>query len=170
MINKADIKPQMLMGPGPCDVHPRVLEAMAKPPLGYLDSQFLEILDDNRQMLKAVFQTKNELTLAVSGTGMAGMEACVVNLIEPGDKMLVCVAGFFGNRMREVAERAGALRESHRDSMGPRFWSRARRAVPPRSWPIQDGRHRSCRNLNRSCPANRSDQQGRAQYRGPSAC
>ena len=108
MINKADIKPQMLMGPGPCDVHPRVLEAMAKPPLGYLDSQFLEILDDNRQMLKAVFQTKNELTLAVSGTGMAGMEACVVNLIEPGDKMLVCVAGFFGNRMREVAERAGA--------------------------------------------------------------
>jgi alanine-glyoxylate transaminase/serine-glyoxylate transaminase/serine-pyruvate transaminase len=108
MVNKADIQPRMLMGPGPSDVHPRVLEAMAMPPLGYLDSQFFEILDDIRQMLKAVFQTKNELTLAVSGTGMAGMETCVVNLIEPGDTMLVCVAGFFGTRMKEVAERARA--------------------------------------------------------------
>jgi alanine-glyoxylate transaminase/serine-glyoxylate transaminase/serine-pyruvate transaminase len=108
MINKADIKPRMLMGPGPSDVHPRVLEAMAMPTVGYLDSQFFEILDDIRQMLKAVFQTQNELTLAVSGTGSAGMEACVVNLIEPGDKMLVCVAGFFGMRMKHVAERAGA--------------------------------------------------------------
>ena len=108
MINKADIKLRMLMGPGPSDVHPRVLEAMAMPPLGYLDSQFFEILDDIRQMLKAVFQTENELTLAVSGTGSAGMETCVVNLIEPGDKMLVCVAGFFGMRMKDIAERAGA--------------------------------------------------------------
>jgi alanine-glyoxylate transaminase/serine-glyoxylate transaminase/serine-pyruvate transaminase len=108
MINKADIKPRMLMGPGPSDVHPRVLEALAMPPLGYLDSQFFEILNDIRQMLKAVFQTDNELTLAVSGTGSAGMETCVVNLIEPGDKMLVCVAGFFGSRMKDIAERAGA--------------------------------------------------------------
>jgi len=108
MVNKADIQKPMLMGPGPSDVHPRVLEAMAMPPLGYLDSHFFEILDDIRQMLKAVFQTKNELTLAVSGTGMAGMETCVVNLIEPGDTMLVCVSGFFGTRMKEVAERAGA--------------------------------------------------------------
>lgn len=108
MINKTDIKPRMLMGPGPSDVHPRVLEAMAMPPLGYLDSQFFAILDDIRQMLKAVFQTDNELTLAVSGTGSAGMETCVVNLIEPGDKMLVCVAGFFGSRMKDIAERAGA--------------------------------------------------------------
>jgi alanine-glyoxylate transaminase/serine-glyoxylate transaminase/serine-pyruvate transaminase len=73
-----------------------------------LDSQFFEILDDIRHMLRAVFQTENELTLAISGTGMAGMESCVVNLIEPGDKMLVCVAGFFGMRMKEVAKRAGA--------------------------------------------------------------
>ena len=108
MINKADIKPRMLMGPGPSDVHPRVLEAMAMPLLGYLDNQFFEILDDIRKMLKAVFQTDNELTLAVSGTGSAGMETCVVNLIEPGDKMLVCVAGFFGMRMKDIAERAGA--------------------------------------------------------------
>ena len=71
MVKRADIKPRMLMGPGPCDVHSRVLEAMAIPPLGYLDSQFFEILDDIRQMLRAIFQTKNDLTLAVSGTGMA---------------------------------------------------------------------------------------------------
>jgi len=107
MFNTADIKSRMLMGPGPCDVHPRVLEALAVPPVAYLDSQFFDILDGIREMLKAVFQTRNELTLAVSGTGSAGTETCVVNLIEPGDKMLVCVAGFFGMRMKEIAERAG---------------------------------------------------------------
>jgi alanine-glyoxylate transaminase/serine-glyoxylate transaminase/serine-pyruvate transaminase len=85
-----------------------VLEALATPPLGYLDSQFFEIMDGIQRMLRAVFQTENEMTLAVSGTGSAGAEACVFNLIEPGDKMLVCVQGFFGGRMRESAERAGA--------------------------------------------------------------
>jgi alanine-glyoxylate transaminase/serine-glyoxylate transaminase/serine-pyruvate transaminase len=104
----AQIRPRMLMGPGPSDVHPRVLEAMARPTVGHLDPQFLEVLNDIRTMLQAVFQTRNELTLAVSGTGSAGMETCVVNLIEPGDKMLVCVGGVFGQRMKDVAERAGA--------------------------------------------------------------
>ncbi len=103
-----DIKPRMLMGPGPSDVHPRVLEAMAAPTVGHLDGQFLEVLNDIRDMLREVFRTKNELTLAVSGTGSAGMETCVVNLVEPGDRMLVCVAGVFGKRMADVAERAGA--------------------------------------------------------------
>jgi alanine-glyoxylate transaminase/serine-glyoxylate transaminase/serine-pyruvate transaminase len=98
----------MLMGPGPSDVNPRVLAAMARPTVGHLDPQFLEVLNDIRSMLQAVFRTSNELTLAVSGTGSAGMETCVVNLIEPGDKMLVCVAGVFGQRMKDVAERAGA--------------------------------------------------------------
>jgi alanine-glyoxylate transaminase/serine-glyoxylate transaminase/serine-pyruvate transaminase len=96
------------MGPGPSDVHPRVLEAMARPTIGHLDPQFLGILNDIRERLQAVFQTKNELTLAVSGTGSAGMETCVVNLIEPGDKMLVCIAGVFGQRMTDVAQRTGA--------------------------------------------------------------
>jgi len=96
------------MGPGPSDVHPRVLEAMARPTVGHLDPQFLGVLNDIRERLQAVFQTKNELTLAVSGTGSAGMETCVVNLIEPGDKMLVCIAGVFGQRMTDVARRAGA--------------------------------------------------------------
>jgi len=108
MADTKDIRARMLMGPGPSDVHPRVLEAMARPTIGHLDGQFLEILNDIRDMLQAVFRTDNELTLAVSGTGSAGMETCVVNLIEPGDKMLVCVAGVFGRRMEDVAARAGA--------------------------------------------------------------
>jgi alanine-glyoxylate transaminase/serine-glyoxylate transaminase/serine-pyruvate transaminase len=81
---------------------------MARPTVGHLDPQFLAILNDIRDMLKRVFQTRNEMTLAVSGTGSAGMETCVVNLIEPGDKMLVCINGVFGARMKDVAERAGA--------------------------------------------------------------
>jgi alanine-glyoxylate transaminase/serine-glyoxylate transaminase/serine-pyruvate transaminase len=107
-VDLSGIEPRMLMGPGPSDVSPRVLEAMARPTIGHLDPQFLEVLNDIREMLHRVFQTRNELTLAVSGTGSAGMETCVVNLIEPGDKMLVCVAGVFGQRMKDVAERAGA--------------------------------------------------------------
>jgi len=103
------IRPRMLMGPGPSDVNPRVLEALSRPTIGHLDGQFLEVLNDIREMLQAVFQTDNPLTLAVSGTGSAGMETCVVNLIEPGDRMLVCVAGVFGQRMTDVAQRAGAL-------------------------------------------------------------
>ncbi len=102
------IDSRMLMGPGPSDVSPRVLEALGCPTIGHLDPQFLTFLDDTRDMLRVIFQTKNPLTLAVSGTGSAGMETCVVNLIEPGDKMLVCIAGVFGMRMAEVAKRTGA--------------------------------------------------------------
>jgi len=108
MFELAQLKPRMLMGPGPSDVNPRVLEAMARPTVGHLDPQFLQVLNDVRERLQAVFQTKNPLTLAVSGTGSAGMETCVVNLIEPGQKMLVCIAGVFGARMKDVAERCGA--------------------------------------------------------------
>jgi len=108
MADTRNIRQRLLMGPGPSNVHPRVLEAMARPTVGHLDPQFLEILNDISEMLRAVFQTRNALTLAVSGTGSAGMETCLVNLIEPGDKMLVCVAGVFGQRMADVAERAGA--------------------------------------------------------------
>ncbi len=108
MMNLAALKPRLLMGPGPSDVSPRVLEAMARPTVGHLDPQFLEVLNEIREMLQAVFRTRNQLTLAVSGTGSAGMETCVVNLIEPGDKMLVCIGGVFGTRMSDVAARAGA--------------------------------------------------------------
>jgi alanine-glyoxylate transaminase/serine-glyoxylate transaminase/serine-pyruvate transaminase len=100
--------PRVLLGPGPSDVHPRVLTAMATPLVGHLDPQFLEIMNDTQELLRATFRTKNRLTFAVSGTGSAGMETCVVNLIEPGDRMVVCVNGVFGQRMADVAERAGA--------------------------------------------------------------
>lgn len=100
---------RILMGPGPSDTHPRVLAALGAPTVGHLDPYFLQVMDDSQKMLREVFRTKNELTLAVSGTGSSGMEACVVNLIEPGDRMVVCVNGVFGGRMADVAERAGAI-------------------------------------------------------------
>src|SRR5205807_6997629 len=100
--------PRVLLGPGPSDVHPRVLTAMATPLLGHLDPQFLEIMNETQELLRKTFRTNNRLTFPVSGTGSAGMETCVVNLIEPGDRMVVCVNGVFGQRMTDVAGRAGA--------------------------------------------------------------
>jgi len=99
---------RVLMGPGPSDVDPRVLEALSRPTIGHLDPEFLNILNEIRSLLQYTFQTKSEMTLAMSGTGSAGMETCVVNLIEPGDPMVVCINGVFGNRMADVAQRYGA--------------------------------------------------------------
>jgi alanine-glyoxylate transaminase/serine-glyoxylate transaminase/serine-pyruvate transaminase len=104
-----NLSPRILLGPGPCDVHPRVLSVMATPLLGHLDPQFLQIMDETQDTLRQVFQTRNPLTLTVSGTGMSGMEACLVNLIEPGDRVVVCVNGFFGQRLVEIAGRAGGV-------------------------------------------------------------
>jgi alanine-glyoxylate transaminase/serine-glyoxylate transaminase/serine-pyruvate transaminase len=109
------------MGPGPSDVHPRVLTAMATPLIGHLDPQFLVIMNETQDMLRQVFRTKNALTFPVSGTGMAGMEACVVNLIEPGDRMLLCINGVFGQRMLDVAQRAGAVATTIERPMGQVF-------------------------------------------------
>ncbi|HXK58486.1 MAG TPA: alanine--glyoxylate aminotransferase family protein [Acidobacteriota bacterium] len=99
---------RVLMGPGPSDVDPRVLEALSRPTIGHLDPAFLEILNEIRTLLQYVFKTRNQITLAMSGTGSAGMETCVINLVEPGDKVLICVNGVFGKRMADVAERSGA--------------------------------------------------------------
>src|SRR6187402_1931531 len=99
---------RVLMGPGPSDTHPRVLQALAKGTVGHLDPYYLEVMNGLQEMLRGLFRTKNPMTFAVSGTGSAGMEATVVNLIEPGDSMIVCVNGVFGARMVDVAERAGA--------------------------------------------------------------
>jgi alanine-glyoxylate transaminase / serine-glyoxylate transaminase / serine-pyruvate transaminase len=99
---------RILLGPGPCDVHPRVLTAMAVPLVGHLDPYFLEVMNQTQEMLREVYQTSNRLTFPVSATGMAGMEACMVNLLEPGDRVVVCSKGFFGQRMVEVAGRTGA--------------------------------------------------------------
>ncbi len=96
------------MGPGPSDIHPRVLSAMSRPTVGHLDPYYLKIMDELQVMLRAVFRTKNQLTFAVSGTGSAGQEATVMNLIEPGDAMVACVNGVFGGRLADMAERAGA--------------------------------------------------------------
>jgi alanine-glyoxylate transaminase/serine-glyoxylate transaminase/serine-pyruvate transaminase len=100
--------PRLLLGPGPSVVPPRVLRAMATPLLGYMDPEFLVLLDETQALLRETFQTRNELTLPISATGMAGMETILSNLLEPGDKLLVCAAGFFGGRLEEVALRHGA--------------------------------------------------------------
>jgi alanine-glyoxylate transaminase/serine-glyoxylate transaminase/serine-pyruvate transaminase len=100
--------PRLLLGPGPSDVHPRVLTAMATPLVGHLDPAFLTLMNETQEMLRDAFRTTDAFTFPVSATGMAGMETCMVNLLEPGDKIVVCAAGFFGQRMLEVAARCGA--------------------------------------------------------------
>jgi alanine-glyoxylate transaminase/serine-glyoxylate transaminase/serine-pyruvate transaminase len=99
---------RVLMGPGPSDVPPRVLEALSRPTIGHLDPVFLEVLDETQTMLRQVFGTKNALTLPMSATGSAGMETCFVNLLESGERALICRNGVFGGRMAEVARRCGA--------------------------------------------------------------
>ncbi|MBL9202962.1 MAG: alanine--glyoxylate aminotransferase family protein [Opitutaceae bacterium] len=99
---------RILLGPGPSPVPQRVLHALGAPTLGHLDPQYLAIMDETCAMLREVFRTKNALTFPVSGTGMAGMECCAVNLVEPGDEVIVCVNGVFGLRMKDVIERCGA--------------------------------------------------------------
>ncbi len=96
-----------LMGPGPSDVHPRVLAAMARPTIGHLDPAFIQMMDELKSLLHYAFQTENELTIPVSAPGSAGMETCFVNLVEPGDKVVVCQNGVFGGRMKENVERCG---------------------------------------------------------------
>jgi len=99
---------RILLGPGPSPVPQRVLRALAAPTLGHLDPQYIQIMDETCDMLRQVFGTKNPLTFPVSGTGMAGMECIAVNLIEPGDEVVVCVNGVFGGRMKDTMERCGA--------------------------------------------------------------
>lgn len=99
---------RVLMGPGPSDVPAEVLDALSQPTIGHLDPEFLRVLDETQAMLRTVFGTKNTLTLPISATGSAGMEACFVNLLEPGDHALICRNGVFGGRMAEVARRCGA--------------------------------------------------------------
>lgn len=99
---------RLLLGPGPSNVHPRVLQALSQPLVGHLDPAFLSLLDEVQAGLRVLFGTQNELTLPISATGSAGMEACLANLIEPNDRVVIGVAGVFGRRMCEVARRIGA--------------------------------------------------------------
>jgi alanine-glyoxylate transaminase/serine-glyoxylate transaminase/serine-pyruvate transaminase len=98
---------RLLLGPGPSPVHPRVMRALAAPVLGHLDPALVRLLDETRDLLRQAFRTSNELALAVSGTGMSGMEAVLGSLLEPGDRLVVCAAGFFGQRLAELAGRMG---------------------------------------------------------------
>lgn len=102
------IDARILLGPGPSDVHPRVIRAMATPVVGHLDPQYLALMDRVQEQLREVFRTRNEMTLFLPGTGMSGMECALVNLVEPGDKLVVGVAGVFASRMVDVATRMGA--------------------------------------------------------------
>ncbi|SET01381.1 alanine-glyoxylate aminotransferase apoenzyme [Nitrosomonas marina] len=100
---------RILMGPGPSDTHHRVLSAMARPTLGHLDPVFANMMEEIKDLLRYAFQTKNKMTFSVSGPGSVGMEMCFVNMIEPGDKVVVCRNGVFGSRMIENVERHGGV-------------------------------------------------------------
>lgn len=107
MTHTAKIQERVLMGPGPSDVSPRVLRALGMPCIGHLDPIFIELMNETQKLLRHVFQTDNALTIPISGTGSAGMETCFVNLVNPGDEVLVCVNGVFGTRMSDIVERLG---------------------------------------------------------------
>ena len=126
------IPPRLLLGPGPGNLHARVLEAMSQPLLGHLDPEFLAILEDVKASLRGLLQTGNELTLPISATGSAGMEACLVNLLEPGDEIVVGVNGVFGGRMCEVASRCRRPGDPGRGRVG-------RAALVPTPWGRQSG-------------------------------
>ncbi|MCB1841532.1 MAG: alanine--glyoxylate aminotransferase family protein, partial [Halioglobus sp.] len=107
-----------LMGPGPSDVSPRVLGALARPTIGHLDPEFVRLMDEIKSLLQFAFRTDNPLTLPVSAPGSAGMEACFVNLVSPGDTVVVCQNGVFGGRMRENVERCGGTAIMVEDAWG----------------------------------------------------
>lgn len=121
---------RLLLGAGPSNVHPRVLQAMTSPLLGHLDPHFLSVMDETRGLLRRVYQTENAVTLPISGTGTAGMEASMVNILEPGDVCVVAVNGYFGQRLSEIAERSGASVTQVPHEMGkPADADRVREAV-----------------------------------------
>ncbi|UCH85438.1 MAG: alanine--glyoxylate aminotransferase family protein [Candidatus Latescibacterota bacterium] len=117
-INPFDPPMRVLMGPGPSDVHPRILEAMARPTIGHLDPEFIRMMDEIKSLVQYAFQTRNDMTMVVSGPGSVGMETCFVNLVEPGDKVVVCQNGVFGGRMKENVERCGGVAVMVEDEWG----------------------------------------------------
>lgn len=118
LIPSFDAPVRTLMGPGPSDVPDRILQAMARPTIGHLDPEFVRMMDEVKALLQYAFQTQNEMTMAVSAPGSAGMEMCFVNLVEPGDKVIVCQNGVFGGRMKENVVRAGGTVVMVQDEWG----------------------------------------------------
>jgi len=133
-----------LMGPGPSDVSPRVLAAMARPTIGHLDPAFIGMMDEIKQLLQYALRTENALTMPVSAPGSAGMEACFVNLVEPGDKVIVCQNGVFGGRMKENVERFGGVALMVEDDWGTAVSLGKVKALMEQ----HDAGFRACRNLN----------------------
>src|SRR5262249_59447617 len=113
MPNRLDAIPNvLLMGPGPSSVLPEVYRALSRPTLGHMDPDFIALMDETKDLLRQVMQTQNAVTSPVSGTGSAGMEAAFANLVEPGDRVLILVNGYFGTRMTDMAGRQRALVET----------------------------------------------------------
>ena len=110
------VSPRLLLGPGPSNAHPRVLQALSMRQVGHLDPEFIQIMNENQDLLRYAWQTENQLTIPVSGTGSAAMEATFANLVEPGDAVLVGCNGYFGERMIDMATRYGA--QTHRVDQG----------------------------------------------------
>ncbi len=106
----AELNPsrRILLGPGPSDIHPRVLKAMSTPVIGHLDPEFVEMMNEVKQMVRSTFQTQNDMSYVISGPGTAGMESSLINLLEPGDTAVICINGVFGNRMSDICKRVGA--------------------------------------------------------------
>lgn len=129
--------PRLLLGPGPSMVHPRVLRAMGAPLLGHLDPEFLRLMNEIQQMLRRVFRTANRFTIALSGTGSAGMEAALVNLVEPGDAVIVGVNGVFGSRMASIVERCGGKPVRVEASWGRIVEANAIKSALARSGPVK---------------------------------
>src|SRR5579859_175903 len=109
---------RLLLGPGPCNVDPRVLRMASAPQLGHIDPEFFAMLEETASMLRAVFQTKNELTLCISGSGFSGAEAVLSNLLQEGDTLIVGNLGFFSGKISEISERAGARAISIETELG----------------------------------------------------
>src|SRR6266508_2385547 len=104
---KFDPSARILLGPGPSMTHPRVIRALSAPTVGHLDPELLALYAEEQDLLRTAFQTKNEWTFALSGTGTSGMEAALVNIIEPGDEVLIAIHGYFGERLADIATRVG---------------------------------------------------------------
>ena len=143
-----ELPPRLLLGPGPSNAEPRVLRAMMSPVIGYLDPDFMLVLDEVSELLKVVFQTEESVTMALSGTGSAGMEAGINSLLEPGDTAILCVCGFFGERMADMATRIGANLVMLRSDWGKPFPAEMLEEELKEARTGEAGRHRSRGNLD----------------------
>ena len=154
-----------LMGPGPSEINPRVMAAMGLPAIGYLDPIFVEMMEELKGLLRYAFQTKNALTFPVSGPGSVGMEYCFVNLVAPGDKVIVCRNGVFGGRMIENVERCGGVPDRRRGRLGRAGRSQQARGRAEGQPGHARGRVRARRDLHRRAVRRQDPGRDRAQAR-----